>query len=104
MAEEGAPWTDDIEVCPITKRINIHLMLRYSRQTVTFQVNVNLLKHSDVPHVLGLFPKPAVVIPRSERVPWINTEIIITGNGHSKKGYRGIIKDILCNQPTPSGL
>ena len=69
----------------------------------TFQVPINLLKHSDVPIVLALHPKHASAISRSERVPWINMEIIII-QGHSMKGYQGIVKDVLCNQSTPSGL
>ena len=73
----------------------------YSRQT--FQVPINLLKHSDVPKVLGLHPKHAGAIPHLERVPWINVPIVIA-HGHPMKGYPGIIKDVLCNQPTPSGL
>ena len=73
----------------------------YSRQT--FQVQINVLKHSDAPNVLGLHLKHAGVIPPSERVPWINVEIV-TARGHPMKGYPGIIKDVLCNQPTPSGL
>lgn len=68
-----------------------------------FQVPINLLKHSDVPKVLGLYPKHAGAIPRSEKVPWINVEIVIA-QGHPMKGHRGIIKDVLCNQSTPSGL
>jgi hypothetical protein len=74
----------------------------YSRQT--FQVSQNLLKHSHVPLVLGLHPKHAGTIPRSERVPWLNLEIIVTAPGHPMKGYPGVIKDVLCNQRTPSGL
>jgi len=64
---------------------------------------MNLLKHSDVPHVLGLHLEHAAPIPHSERVPWIDVEIVIT-HGHAMKGYAGVIKDVLCNQRTASGL
>ena len=72
-----------------------------SRQT--FQVPINLLKHSDVPIVLAMHLKHASAISRLEQVPWINVEIVIT-HGHPMKGHPGVIKDVLCNQPTPSGL
>lgn len=68
-----------------------------------FQSHINVLKHSDVPFVLGLDPKHAGAIPHSEQVPWINVEIVIT-HGHPMKGFPGVVKDVLCNQPTPSGL
>jgi hypothetical protein len=53
--------------------------------------------------VLGMHPKPADRIPRSERVPWINLEIKIAYD-HALKGYSGIVVDVLYNQSTPSGL
>lgn len=69
-----------------------------------FETKINFLKHSDVPHILGVHAtKHAGMIPHSERIPWIDVEILIT-RGHAMKGYSGIIKDVLCNQPTPSGL
>lgn len=61
-----------------------------------------MLKHSDVPTLLRQHPKHADAIPRSERVPWINVEIIITHG--VMKGRTGVIIDVLCNQRTPSGL
>jgi hypothetical protein len=67
-------------------------------------VPVNLLKHATVPHVLGTHPQGEDVIGRSERAPWINEEIIVVANGHPLRTLRGIVKDVLCNQPTPSGL
>jgi len=67
-----------------------------------FQVPINLLKHSDAPIVLALHPEHASAVSRSERVPWIKLEIVIAHG--PMKGYPGVIKDVLCNQPTPSGL
>src|SRR5260221_4241205 len=67
-----------------------------------FQVNLNLLNHSDVPTLLGQHPKHADAIPRSEWVPWINVEIIIAHG--VMKSHPGVIKDVLGNQRPPSGL
>jgi hypothetical protein len=66
-------------------------------------VNINLLKRCDVPSIFGLHPKHTSAIPHSKKVPWINVEIVIA-QGHPMKGYPGVVKDITCNQPTPSGL
>jgi len=67
-------------------------------------VSINLLKCVDVPHVLGTHPQNEGAIGRSERVPWINKEIIVVKDGHVFRTLKGIVKDVLCNQPTPSGL
>jgi hypothetical protein len=61
------------------------------------------LKHANVPFVFGLHPTPADAIPCTERPPWIDVEIVIT-RGHAMKGYPGVVKDVICNQRTPSGL
>jgi hypothetical protein len=66
------------------------------------EMHVNLLKHAVVPHVLGSHP-PSNAIPRSERIPWIGTAVIVTGR-HSMRTYPGIVKDVLPGQRTPSGL
>ena len=68
-----------------------------------FQVNLNLLRRATVPVVLGVPLKNPSAIPRPEQVPWIGTEVVIA-RGHGSKGYPGIVKDVLCNQSTPSGL
>jgi hypothetical protein len=69
-----------------------------------FDVSVNLLKRATVPHVLGTHPQDEGAIGRSEQVPWINKEVIIVKDGHAFRTLKGIVKDVLCNQPTPSGL
>ena len=69
----------------------------------TFETQVNVLKHTTVPHVLATQIEPASALPRSERVPWIGTNIIITGR-HPLRTRQAIIKDVLCNQSTESGL
>ena len=69
-----------------------------------FDVSVNLLKRATVPHVLEKHPQGEGAIGRSERVPWINKEIIVVKYGHMFRTLKGIVKDVLCNQPTPSGL
>lgn len=68
-----------------------------------FETHINLLKHTSVPHVLGKCPEKGGSIPGSGRVPWINTEIIISGR-HPFKSYSGFVKDVLSNQTTVSGL
>jgi len=70
-----------------------------------FDVSVNLLKPATVPHVLGMHPQHAEsAIGRSERIPWLNKEIIVIKDGHAFRTMKGIVKDVLCNQLTPSGL
>ena len=67
-------------------------------------MSVNFLKPATIPHVLGTQPQDESPIGRFERAPWINKEIIVVTDGHVFRTLRGIIKDVLCNQPTPSGL
>ena len=67
-------------------------------------MSVNLLKPATVPHVLGTHPQDDSAIRQFDRVPWINREIIVVKDGHVLRTLRGVIKDVLCNQPTPSGL
>lgn len=78
------------------------LLCSYSPQT--FDVSINLLKPATVPHVLGTHPQDESTIRRSERVPWIDKEIIVIKDGHEFRTLKGIVKDVLCNQSTPSGL
>lgn len=54
--------------------------------------------------MLGTQPPDEGAIGRSERVPWINTEIIIVQPNHPFRTMRGVVKDVICNQQTPSGL
>ena len=54
--------------------------------------------------MLGKHPQGRGAIGRPERVPWINKEIIVVKDGHAFRTLKGIVKDVLCNQPTPSGL
>jgi hypothetical protein len=74
----------------------------YFRQI--FDVSVNLLKHATVPHVFGTHPQDGGAIGRSEQVPWINNEVLVIAHGNPYRQQRGIVKDVICNQPTPSGL
>ena len=83
-------------------RLNIQLLCSYSPQI--FDVHVNLLKHATVPHVLGTHPLGEDAIGRSERAPWINEEVVVVANGHPFRTLWGTVKDVLCNQPTLSGL
>jgi hypothetical protein len=66
-------------------------------------VHANILRPIAAPFVLGEHQGDATAISPARRVPWIDIEIIIIG-AHAQKGYSGVIKDVLCNQLTPSGL
>ncbi|KAF8235247.1 hypothetical protein L208DRAFT_1258056, partial [Tricholoma matsutake] len=37
-------------------------------------------------------------------IPWIRTTILVSKPGHAMKSYQGIVKTVLCKQPTKSGL
>ena len=60
--------------------------------------------HANVPSLLGSQSCPPAAVPRSEQVPWINTTIIVIAANHPLRTYQGVVKDILCNQSTSSGL
>jgi hypothetical protein len=79
------------------------MITSYPSSPQIFQMYLNVLRRTTVPVVLGVPQKNPSVIPRREKVPWIGTEVVI-GPGHASKGYPGIVKDVLCNQSTPSGL
>ena len=111
------PWHDTSNVANVIKVLDIDKPLD-SRTKVsqiiytfhwcsilpqTFDVHINLLKCVVAPFALGTQQShPQRSIP-SDKVPWLNTEIIITER-HAWKEYRGIILDVLCNQQTASSL
>ena len=68
------------------------------------EVHINLLKRIAKPFVLGTQPPLHEILPQSDRVPWLNTEVIILTRGHQDRTRRAIVVDILCNQKTSSGL
>jgi hypothetical protein len=41
---------------------------------------------------------------KTDSVPWIGTNDIITKQGNLFKGYVGIVKNVICGQDTASGL
>ena len=43
-------------------------------------------------------------LSKRDRVPWINTNVIITKLGSPFKGYVGVVNDVLPGQDTASGL
>lgn len=89
------------QVCQIQNEFPPLPLYSYSSQT--FEIHANSLKHTTVPHVLArMHPKDNGAIP-SERVPWLGTEIIVTGR-HGYKTRKGVITNVLHNQHTPSGL
>ena len=79
-------------------------MLSCAHSLQIFDVSVNLLKPASVPHVLGMHPEDESAIGRFEQVPWVNQEIIVVKDRHVFKTLKGIVKDVLRQQPTPSGL
>jgi len=89
--------------------VNLTVALLISNFFQILEVHMNLLSQIDAPFVLSHSLNELASLPRgprlpkSDRVPWINTEIIITER-HAMKTYRGIVTDVLCNQATPSGL
>ena len=82
--------------------MNAQLLCSYSLQS--FNVSLNLLKRAAVPFVLGTHPQGKGAIGWSEQVPWINKEVIVVKDSHMFRTWKGIVKDVLFNQPTPSGL
>jgi len=52
----------------------------------------------------GMQPPLLNDVPRSDKVPWINTEIIIVKTGSPMRTFPGVVTDVLCNQATSSGL
>ena len=114
---DGTPWYDTsnvanvIEVRDGDKSLESRTEVSQIRYTFhwcsilpqMFDVHINLLKCVAAPFVLGTQQSPPQRSIPSDKVPWLNTEIIITER-HAWKGYRGIILDVLCNQQTSSGL
>ena len=43
-------------------------------------------------------------LSKTDRVPWIGTNVIITKLGSPFKGYVGVVKDVLRGQDTASGM
>ena len=48
-------------------------------------------------------PSSSTVL-RSDKVPWLGTKVVVRKQGSVWKTKEGIVKDVLCNQATPSGL
>lgn len=68
-----------------------------------FDAQVNLLKPIDEPFSFAT-QSPSLRIPPSDPIPWIGAEVVIVQPKHALKGYQGVVKDVMCNQATPSGL
>jgi len=100
------PQFEEKETLLSESRMEVSQILKFTALdscSPQIEAHVNLLKHAVVPHVLGTHPHPSNAIPRSERIPWINTDVIVTGR-HSMRTYPGIVKSVLTGQQTPSGL
>ena len=97
QCEEKEALLSGMEVCQILK------FTALGSCSPQIEAHIKLLKRAVVPHVLGTHPQPSNAIPRSERIPWINTAVIVTGR-HSMRTYPGIVKNVLTGQQTASGL
>jgi hypothetical protein len=43
-------------------------------------------------------------LSKTDSVPWIGTNVIITKQGNPFKGYVDIVKNVICGQDTASSL
>ena len=79
--------------------------LLFSYFPQTFDVHVNLLKCIPVPFSYGTQPSSSSSDPLpSDKVPWLETKVVITKQSSALRTKKGIVKNVLCNQATPSGL
>jgi ribosomal protein L24 len=99
QCEEKEALLSGMEVCQILESTVTAL----GSCSLQIEAHINLLKHAVVPHVLGTHPRPSNAIPLSERLPWINTAVFVSGR-HSMRTYPGIVKNVLTGQQTASGL
>ena len=71
-----------------------------------FKVDANWVKVTTPPFYLGsknCLPEPTTPSMQFDSTPWKGTRVTVTGD-NQYKGIHGIIKDVLCNQKTSSGL
>ncbi|CAA7260677.1 unnamed protein product [Cyclocybe aegerita] len=69
-----------------------------------FKVHMNWLKVTTAPFLLALHA-PSQILPLfKDQVPQIGTSVTIFRIGHPYKGHSGVVKNVLCGQPTDSGL
>ena len=70
------------------------------------EVHINWLKITSPPvqHVPEHDSNEPAIFMQSNRVPWIRTMVIISKVSHPLKGYRGMVKNVLFEQETSSGL
>jgi hypothetical protein len=45
-----------------------------------------------------------IFLSKTNSVPWIGTNVIITKQGNTFKEYVGIVKNVICGQDTASSL
>ena len=70
-----------------------------------YEFHVNWLKLTTVPFLHSSSTlKPGDSLSKVDSVPWISTLVIIMKIGNPLKGYVSIVKDVLCEQDTASGL
>ena len=70
-------------------------------------MHANCLKITDAASVYGRnIPSSSkwAGLMEHDNVGWIGTSVLVTGTGNPMRGYRGIVKDVLCGQTTKSGL
>ena len=70
------------------------------------EVHINWLKTTSPPvqHVPEHDPNEPVIFMQSDPVPWIGTTVIISKYSHPLKGYQSVVKNVLFEQETSSGL
>jgi hypothetical protein len=70
----------------------------------SIEVHPNCLRAATVPFLHAQPTSDSESKPFNDPIPWIGTEILVSGYGNPMKGYRGVVKTVLCKQSTESGL
>ncbi|KAF9032210.1 hypothetical protein BJ165DRAFT_1599112 [Panaeolus papilionaceus] len=71
------------------------------------RVHINWLKPSSPEyfHSVGSSSDSQLkALAKRDVIPWIGTEIIVSKKGNPWKGYRGVVKDVLCGQSTATTI
>jgi hypothetical protein len=70
----------------------------------SIEVYVNCLKAATPPFLHAQSSSGSGQRLWNDPIPWIGITILVSKSGHTMKGYRGIVKTVLCKQPTKSSL
>ena len=55
-------------------------------------------------HAPAAQPSTLPNLSQANKVPWLDTSVIIIKAGHPYRGYSAAVKNVLTHQTTPSGL